>query len=315
MKPRKRNREKVDILILHGMTKQLVEDLEGLFKSLGISAATVIELPTLSKTQERKVDYYIQNCGTPLVLATFDESEPDSVKARPNVYDEIARCRRAKRKDTIVLQERRNGEAVEIPTNVVGQLVVIPFERDRLLVMFAALMRELKPRYQPRFASPAETTVGSARIVNAFLDDMDRLWDHEFDAAWDNVHRLDYTAESNFALALDDFFQQYQRVFSAMIRSRKSGDELRAICDTAYAKAEELASHAWEVVAEAKIHKADERLLQTPVPADLRAIHDKAAAALRRGKRAASPKEKIECFRLTIQLIQKFMLKEASRGR
>jgi hypothetical protein len=297
------------------MARQLVDDIEALLRSLGISAATVIELPASKRTQEKKVDYYIRHCGTPLVLATFDETEPGSKKARPNVYDEIARCRRAGRKDTIVLQERRKGRTVELPTNISGQVVVIPFERDRLLAMFSQLMRELKPRYQPRPVSPAEPAVSSARILSTFLDAMDHLWDDEFDAAWDNVHRLDYTAESNFALTLDNFFQEYQKVFSATVRSRKSGDELRTICKAAYTKSHELAAHAWEVVAEAKINIADDRLQQPSVHADLRAIHEKASAALRRGKRAVTPREKIECFRLTIQLIQKFMLKEASRGR
>src|SRR5271156_6071620 len=136
--------ENVDILILHGMSKGIVEYLEKFFKSLGLRAETVLNLPSLKKEQEQKVNHYIKNCRLPLVLVTFDEGEENPTKARPNVYDEIARCRQHKRKDTLVLQEKKSGKLVQLPSNIEGRLVVIQFESKKLERLVISLLTEIR---------------------------------------------------------------------------------------------------------------------------------------------------------------------------
>src|ERR1017187_3213475 len=221
--------EPVDILILHGKSVRLVAYLKEVLSSLGIRANTVLGLPSQRKVQEQRVEHYIKNCKIALILVTFDETEPNRNKARPNVYDEIARCRRLKKKDTIVLQERRGKRLVELGSNVHGQLVIIEFEQSKLHKMLPALITEIRDRGLLSFGTSAERKSEAGNILNRFLDRMDDLWDVEFDEAWDNVHRKDYQAERNFAILLDLFFQQYQNVFSALVREKKAGDELMTI--------------------------------------------------------------------------------------
>ena len=199
-------REEPDILILHGMSKKLVDYLRDLFRGVGLTASSAIDLPSLSHSQEDKVDHYIKACRIPLVVVSFDESDPNSHRARPNVYDELARCLQLRRVDTIVLQEKRGAETVELPSNVHGKIVRIPFSQDSLHEMIPVLLTEISSR---RLLTPQEggkSVFQAGENLNTFLDSMDAIWDHEFDEAWEKVHQSDFMAESELAIALDTFF-------------------------------------------------------------------------------------------------------------
>ena len=71
-----------DVLILHGKSRPTVNYLQKFFAALGLHATTVLDLPSLEKPQEAKVNHYIKQCLMPLVLATFDEDEQNPTKAR-----------------------------------------------------------------------------------------------------------------------------------------------------------------------------------------------------------------------------------------
>ena len=310
----KDTQEHVDILILHGMSLTLVEYLQTLFESLGLSAGNVQDQFSQRQPQDRKVDYYIKRCSTALVLATFDEAEPASVNARPNVYDEIARCRKIKPLETLILQEVKDGSSVNLPGNIEGQVVVIPFETRELQKMIPQLLRELKGRGLISRVRVVESKVGAANILSSFLDRMDSLWEEQFDDAWNNIHRKDYDAESNFSLVLDRFFQEYQRVFSALIRDNKVGAELVAVCNTAYDKAENLAARAWEYVAEAKMEIADNLMERATDPFKNRELYERASAKLRYAKSRDAPSDKMPAFREAITQIDLYVANERLRG-
>jgi hypothetical protein len=125
----KQDASSVDVLILHGLSIDLVKFLKDVLDSLGVSSDSPLDLASLGLSQDAKVNHYIKSCRLPLVIVSFDEEEPGSKKSRPNVYDEIQRCRRFKKEDVILLQELREGTSVVLPSNVVGQMVVIPLTK------------------------------------------------------------------------------------------------------------------------------------------------------------------------------------------
>ena len=137
----------VDILILHGKAPALVKYLCDFFGAIGLSAHSAVELPSLGHAQEPKVDYYIERCGSPLVLATVDEDNGNANQPRQNVIDELARCRLLRGNDTVVLRELRGNLAVSLPSNVEGQVVVLPFQRERLDELATSLLREVASRH------------------------------------------------------------------------------------------------------------------------------------------------------------------------
>jgi len=301
----------VDILILHGQSIDLVNYLISLLKSINITANNVLNLPSGKMDQERKVEYYLRDCGLPLVLVTFDEEDPTSNKARPNVYDELARCRSLRRKDILVLQERRKSTLVELPSNPVG-LVIIQFERDRFYLAIPQLLNEIHSRGFISPKRPSETTLEAGSTLNDFMDEMDKLWDKQFDIAWKKINWRDYAAERNFAETLDKYFQQYHLVVDALVREHKRGDELKAVCDSAYREAVTLAVRAWEYVADAKLKKADEMIDTTNRSVSAlkcQDLYEKAAEQLRSAKRQMNPTDKMIHFAYAIDLVDEFLKK------
>jgi len=247
----------VDVLILHGKSLSFVSYLLDLFKSIGIKAAKVMDLPSGRMAQEQKVSYYLKSCAIPLVVVTFDEDDPQSNRARPNVYDEMARCRNLRPADTLVLQEKRESTLVELASNVDGHLVVIQFQQDKLHLMIPRLLNEIRSRGLPLSSQTSEGTMRAGSTLNRFLDLMDSIWDNQFDVAWSKIDRRDYETERNFAETLDQFFQVYHSVFDVLVRKRARGDDLQTVCSTAHDRAVECAIRAWEYVAQAKLRTID----------------------------------------------------------
>jgi len=302
---------KVDVLILHGGSLHFVKYLISLFESIGVYASNVLDLPSGKMNQERKVDYYLKNCGIPLILVTFDEDNPTSNKARLNVYDEIARCRSLRRKDALVLQERRKSVLVELPSNVVGQLVVIQFDGDRFYLAIPALLNEIRSRGLISPIRSSETNFEAGSMLNSFMDKMDKLWDEQFDIAWKKIHRRDYDAERNFAEILDLFFQQYHSVVDSLIRKRKRGDELESVCDYAYRESVVYAARAWDCVAEAKLKKVDQEMDQANKSKALKCegLYERASDQLRSAKSSTVPTEKIRLFTSVVELVDECLKK------
>ena len=138
--------EAVDVLMLHGLSQDVVAFLKETLESLGLSAASCLELPSLRLSQDAKVDHYIKNCRLPIVIVSFDEAEPESKKARPNVYDEIQRCRFLRKEDAILLLESREKRSVDLPSNIVGHMVNYFFDQVALHKLVPPLVRELRKR-------------------------------------------------------------------------------------------------------------------------------------------------------------------------
>jgi hypothetical protein len=294
-----------DILLLHGLSKSLVTFLVSLFDGLGLGASSVLDLPSLSLPQQDKVDLYIEKARFIIVLATFDEESDTTKRARPNVYDELARCIKVRPQDFLVLREQRGGIDVELPSNVMGRVVIIPFRQERLRDMIPPLLKELRSRH---LLTVTRELTQSERILKDFIARMDYIWEHEFDDAWEKIHQSDYEAESQVAIALDKFFQQYHYVFSQAVRQHLAGEALVSTCNTAYASGLKEAEYAWDVVVKTILTRAtnltkDFKGSQQKAKA-VEAGVNKASAAYRRGQRVHNPEEAIKQFRMALQLLE-----------
>lgn len=300
----------LDVLILHGRDPYLVEYLSKLFTSVGLRSSTAEALPSHQRHQEAKVDLYIQQCRIPVVLVTFDESN----RARPNVYDELARCRTLRPDDMIVLREERGGARVDVGSNTEGKFVEINFDTGQLHAMIPPLLVELKSRgLVSGSAESGPRDLGN--FLNAFLDKMDAIWE-QIDGAWNNVHRQDYEAENELTVRLDQFFQQYHHVFHALVRDGRRGDTLRAVCETSLSEAAKLAVAAWEAAAQGKMKHADALTNDPRLKPTARRHHklyDRAGSELKKARKSTrTSDERIAGFRTAIDLAQEY-IDEVSR--
>lgn len=293
--------------MLHGMGHNLVRYLKELFASLELVAEKVLDLPSLKMSQDRRVDYYIKSCGIPLVVVSFDETEKHTRKSRPNVYDEIARCTKLRKKDFIILRQRKGATAVELPSNIEGQVrTIIEYEAEKFERAIPRLLSEIKSRGFLTTRRETESRRNTGTVVNRFLDKMDRLWDAEFDAAWERIHTYDPDAESRLAIYLDKFFQEYHRVFDALVRKKKSNEELAEICENAYTHSVQHVADAWTAVVDSKRREAERAHLSDPKSRHGK-IYENALREYRKIERADTEEIKIAKAKSVIVLFQEYL--------
>lgn len=313
----KENISTIDVLILHGMDIELVDDIKVFFKSLELDAETVLNLSSNGKTQNDRVNYQIKNCGIPIALLTFDEQEKNGTKARLNLYDEITRCQTFRPKDTLVLRETRANIRVDLPSNVEGKLVIIEFDRNKLHKLFPLLITELKGRgiLGKKSTSEFKEKMSLGMSLSKFLDQMDNIWEQEFDIASDKIDRNDWFTENKFQVTLDKFFLQYWEVFNAIIRDKKTNGELKAICETALSNSLGFASEVWETVADAKMKTVEDIKFRKSKDKKFDSqTYEKyfqlADIDIRDGKRKHSAAtKKIQCFRNAVESLNTLIRK------
>lgn len=299
------SRELPDILILHGLSRHLVDDVTSLCDSLGLRAAAVLDLPSQGKRQFVKVRYYIRSCRTRIVIASFDEQYKRGLRARPNLYEELGQCAN-KSRDTLVLREKRGRRLVELPSNLEGQLVVINFQQDRFHEAYPSLIRELRSRFAT--GRRTDRSVSETRFLRDFMVEMDLLWDNELDLAWEKIHRQDYEAERDFAIALDRFFQCYHDAFGAIASEAHQSSRLEQVLSEQYSRARVQAVRAWEIIAEGKMRLADDFRRNATGTMLNRSFYEAGHTELRRGKNSQDiPESAIKHFKAAIADLDRFM--------
>jgi hypothetical protein len=170
-----------------------------------------------------------------------------------------------RKKDFIILQQKREGKAVELPTNIDGEVGTrIRYEAEKFERAIPRLLMEIKRRGFLTTRSEVESQRSTGAAVNKFLDRMDRLWDSEFDDAWESLDTFEADAESKLAIFLDKFFQEYHTVFDAIVRKKKSNEELAEICDICYRKSVKYVADAWTTVVDSKRRQAESGHLSNP---------------------------------------------------
>lgn len=226
-----------DILILHGKSTALVSELKAILHALDLSAGTVLDQPSGKNLQKERVLEKIKTCKLALVLATFDEDSPNSRTPRANVMHELTLCLERRPKETVVLQEAKEGILVDLGSNLGGQLITINFSQGHLHEAYPQLFRELRAR---SFLAPrafARRSIGSpgftTKCATQFLDKMDALWLH-FDTQCDRIRRDDYQTLLHYNDNLDRFFVAYWNVFDAMLRKAQHPSDFALNCDKQY---------------------------------------------------------------------------------
>lgn len=309
-----KQQKQLDILIIHGESLDLVEDLKAFLLSLGLKADYAIALPAGQKPQFAKVRSSIKSTKVALVLATFDESNPSSGQARPNVYDELSECHRVLKKNVIVLVERRDNKSVSLPSNLRGHLIELHFESPKFHRLYPLLVKELRERgmiFSSRSAD-APAKILQARTLNGFLDKMDPLWDNEFDEAWKLVVRGDYDTENDFSNRLDQFFNLYWDVLNSIVRKKLPPEEIENLIRAKFNDALKLTAEVWEVVAKATLARADhlkkreDEKARSRVPLYKR-HYDAADGEKRAAQKSKSPYEQIAGFKRAIEKARQFI--------
>jgi len=300
----------LDVFIVHGRDHELVQYFVEFFGSLGLSSGNAERLMATGRPQLEKVEYYLKQARFILVLVTFDEETPDAKGARPNVYIELqSSIGSGRAKDTVVLRETREDHLVDLGSDLAGRTVEVTFSRGSIHLALPAILRELRGHDLVRPLAASDHTFEAGKILNSFLDEMDEIWDKEFDVAWREIFQTSYDHESDFATTLDAFFQEYQAVFSALIRDKKRGSELKIIADRTLQNSWTLAARAWETVADAKRNLASQarsRRRSSPLYGDgLRLV----ATA----KKERDPKRQIAMFRNGIEVLNKFINPRGTR--
>jgi len=287
----------LDVLVLHGRQMEMVDYLCNLCLSLGLSASCVERLPTLGRNLNGRVSYYAQSCRLRLVLATFDDENPQSNQVRPNVIDELRICKEHDKKPTLILREVRDGKQPTLQSNLDNHFAFLDFTFSKLHEFVPAFIRELKQLLSiDVFESPAEKRFAAGRDLNAFLDKMDAIWDDEFDQAWLVIHQLDYQAERDFAVQLDLFFQCYHDAFRAFTKTPHDRPRLRETFANELKSAQETSKRAWRVVAQGRLRHAH------PKKADN--VLDEANSEFRHGEKASTTIEAIERYKKVITLLK-----------
>lgn len=240
----------LDVLLLHGKSEELVRLFGEFFTSLGLSAGPVLATPSAGRSQEERVREAIKSCRLPVIVATFNEDEPQSASPRPNVIDDVRTCRELRGTDFVVLREARGGTKVSLASNTDGHLVVIEFSAASPLACAPQLNRELVARGLLRPVDPGPEVHVEGTILSGFVDAMDDLWEHHLDDAWNAVYRKDARAERALTNEIDKFFQQYHVVFAAAAKHRVRGEPLRQRCEQSVTGAQEVAIRCWTAAAE-----------------------------------------------------------------
>lgn len=299
-----------DVLLLHGRDLPLVENLERILTSINLTAAKVIDLPTLDLELDDRVDAYIKASRLRIVIASFDETQAGTTSARPNVYDEITRSIiRRSEGSLLVLYETKDGKEVQLPTNVQAKLLKarIPFERANFILALPKLFREMSSR---GLLKPSQKEFDPDRATSAilisFMSKMDAIWEKELTVGWNKVHSTDANAVSKLTSHLDNFFIQYHKVFKALIRKSKRGDDLISICETACEKSVGYAVLTWTVVADSK-HDQAVKLYDDANNSRFSEIYEIALHDYRQIERAKTERTKINRAKKAVAQFEKYI--------
>lgn len=283
-------------------------------RSLGLTASNVEPLVASGLRQSQKVARYIALADVVLALVTFDKENPGGKSARPNLYNELQTSLLNKPDGTIVLREVKDSIPVDLGSNLEGQISEIRFSQGELYKAIPRLLVELRAQGLFRTDLPGESTFEAGSILNSFLDEMDKIWDFEFDVAWEQMMLTSRDHERDFATVLDEFFQDYQRVFSALIRESKRGADLRRVADEMLGDAWSRAVRAWEVVVDAKRNRATQAVsAYRRRGGEPQAFRDALLLVEKAKRQPGSPQDKIAALRRAIDALDRIIDRKGKR--
>jgi len=125
--------------ISHGRESVSLPKVKTLLKALGVEPISVEEQPSLDRTVDDKVNYYLDQADFVVILATGDDEIEGKLHPRQNVIHEIGLAQKTYAGKIIYLLE----EGVEFPSNIRPR-VWKQFNQDNMENVFLYIIRELK---------------------------------------------------------------------------------------------------------------------------------------------------------------------------
>jgi len=125
--------------ISHGKESVALNKLEEFLSALGIEPLVVKEQPSLDKTLDDKVNYYLSQADFVIILATGDDKVEGKLQPRQNVIHEVGLAQNTHAGKIIYLLE----EGIEFPSNIRPK-VYEPFKQRNMMNAFLYIAKELR---------------------------------------------------------------------------------------------------------------------------------------------------------------------------
>lgn len=138
-KPHEIATEPPKAFISHGKKSVALTKLEDFVRSLGVEPLIVKEQPSLDKTVDDKVNYYLGQADFVIILATGDDEIDGKLHPRQNVIHEIGLAQKTHAGKIIYLLE----EGTEFPSNI-SPKVWERFKQRNMIKAFLCILRELR---------------------------------------------------------------------------------------------------------------------------------------------------------------------------
>jgi len=129
----------VRAFISHGKKSVALNKLAQFLGALGIEPLIVKEQPSLDKTVDDKVNYYLSQADFVVILATGDDEFEGKLHPRQNVIHEIGLVQKTHAGKIIYLLE----EGTEFPSNI-SPKVWESFKQRNMMDAFLSIVRELR---------------------------------------------------------------------------------------------------------------------------------------------------------------------------
>ncbi len=125
--------------ISHGKESVALTKLEEFLRTLGVEPLIVKEQPSLDKTVNDKVNYYLNQADFVVVLATGEDEIDGKLHPRQNVIHEIGLAQKTHKGNIIYLLE----EGAVFPSNI-SPKVWERFKQRNMINAFSCIVRELR---------------------------------------------------------------------------------------------------------------------------------------------------------------------------
>jgi predicted nucleotide-binding protein len=125
--------------VSHGKESVALQKLEEFLHNLGIIPLIVKDQPSLDKTVDDKVEYYLNQADFVIILATGDDEFDGKLHPRQNVIHEVGLSQKTHAGKIIYLLE----EGAEFPSNI-NPKVWERFKQRNMLSAFLCIIRELR---------------------------------------------------------------------------------------------------------------------------------------------------------------------------
>lgn len=137
--------------ISHSKESVALSKLEEFLRTLGVEPLIVKEQPSLDKTVDDKVNYYLSQADFVVILATGDDEINGKMHPRQNVIHEIGLAQQTHEGKIIYLLEER----AQFPSNI-SPKVWERFKQRNMIKAFLCIVRELRAYDMLKVLKPQE---------------------------------------------------------------------------------------------------------------------------------------------------------------